>query len=91
MTTWVHEIFDAGERLVDCSHKLRSLSRAVARIGLREMADELSDIALAVDEARQAASDAVGRETAEGARRAEQATANMIEAFVAGIGKRPEA
>lgn len=66
MTTWVREIFDAGEKLVDCSHKLRSLSRAVARIGLREMADELSDIALAVDEARQATSDAVGAKLPKG-------------------------
>lgn len=84
MPQWLDEINQAGNDIVDAAYAIDSIAIAAERLGLN-VADELHEISRGLLAAQEKVRRAVGKECADSARRAEDASRTMLKAALAGV------
>lgn len=82
MTTTLDAIFNATNELTECSHDLANIARALHIVGLEKLADDIASIGAIVSNNAKAVRDAYGKEVCGAVRRADQSTANMVNAAI---------
>lgn len=80
MTTTLDAIFNATSELTECGHDLASISRALHIVGLEKLADDIASIGASISNNAKAVRDAYSKDVCEAVRRADQYTANMVNA-----------
>lgn len=83
-------VFDMRRVCLDAIRDIERVAMAMGTLGLRDAADRLCDATTAIDEASEKARDAYARSVNQRVTDTERSTANMVAAFVAGLGSKEE-
>lgn len=87
----VDAVFGMRKICQNAVYDIEGIAKCLGRIGMRELAQELCDIAFAIDEATEKARDAYAGSISQRVADTEQSTRNMVQAFVVGLGHRADA
>jgi hypothetical protein len=77
---------NACQSLRDTAYEMRGLSRSLRRCGMDKLADEIAEYSVAICDAEAAITNRDADSVSESLAHAERGTANILTAFVAGLG-----